>query len=464
MSAPPPIAKRADSATSTHSYRISGLIVLWITIGIIANLPVMAGDPSLAQMFVGVVGLTHCAVYFWRDGARRITAPGIYLLGSAIFAFYPGLSMVLDGKVYPPSASLAAINIAFWVQLILVHMFWEPRPTRDTPAVFYEDCSVTQRGAWIAVLLIAAGFLAVRVIPGDAAGVFGAAAVFVGAVLLSVSLFLRAGRISPFSYLIVTGAFFLFAEYLSGGFGRLILGSLGIAIVVAAAPRWRGFPKVALLVAFPPVLAYLAADRVQFTAGLNPNQSESVTGFESVISPFVRFSQTLLLETTGEIPHSWGASFFTALVAMVPRQLWPEKPVGFGAEVALFFSPSLAGTGHSELVLFYGEWVWAFGFLGLGLMIPVIGLVVRVLDNSMVRALAPAQFTSTSLLMATLMIVLAASIVDLFWGGAFTYVARIGPRVLIVGLLLVLAVPLRLAESRPLTPAASSYRRGREPR
>ncbi len=356
--------------------------------------------------------------------------------------------MVLDGKYYPPSASLVATNIAFWVQLVLVHLFWEPRPAKSTPVTFTDDNRIVRRGASIAVVLIATGFWAVRSFPSDTAGIFGTAAVFVGIVLLAVSLFLRSGRVGFASYILVGVAFMLFAVFLSGGFGRLILGSLGIAVVIAAAPRWRGLPKIGLLAGLAPVLVYLAADRVQFTAGLNPNQSSSVTGFESVISPFVRFSQTLLLETTNDIPHSWGSSFFTALVALVPRQLWPEKPVGFGAEVAMFFSPGLAGTGHSELVLFYGEWVWAFGFLGLFAMVPAIGWIVRSLDTAMINALAPQRVTVRSLLIATMTVILVASIVDLFWGGAFTYTARVGPRVLVIGLLLVFTMSLRSGDSK----------------
>lgn len=448
------IVREDKVAVLLQKYMVSPWMTFWAFAGIAANAIMLFGDhPERAQVSLGVLGVVHSVVYFWKDGGERITAPGVYLIGSGLFAFFPAIAMVVDARSYPDASTLVAVNIAYWVQMVLVHLFWEPRATELISRLYIDDKAVTNWGSAWAIALFSAGLLAARFLPG-VFGSLGGSAVFAGVVLLAVSLFRRPGRVAPFHYLLVAMGMLAYIEFVFEGFGRLNLGALGIAVVLAASPRWGFFLKLSVLFAFPPVLAYLAADRVAFTAGLNPNQDPSVTGLESVIGPFVRFSQTLLLESMGELPWTWGSSFLVALVALIPRSLWPDKPLGFGADVALFFRPELAGVGHSELVLFYGEWVWALGFVGLVVMVPVIGGAVRVLDAALLRTMAARTATRQNLLAATAAVLLAASLVDLFWGGAFTYVARVGPRVLVLG------VPLLAA----LLGVGTRQRRGADPR
>lgn len=435
------------------SYRVSPALAFWVFLGALANLPSAASDPPLAQVAVGLAGLLHCILAFWRDGGHRITAPGVYLIASGLFAFFPAIYLAAFAPTtYPNADTLLATNIAYWVQLILVHFFWETRRTPDVPVEFISDRRVTHWGAIWGIILIAGGtFAASRQLGGEST-LFVDAAVFAGIVLLATALFRREGRISVLPYLLVLAALIIYMEFVFTGFGRLRIGALGIAVIIALAPRWKRLPKVALLLAFPPVLAYLAADRVEFTASLNPAQGSNVTGLESVISPFGRFSQLLTVEGAGELMHHWGSSFVAAVTVLVPRWVWPDKPVGLGVELATYFRPELVGVGHSELALFYGEWIWSFGFLGLVLMVPVIGFLVRALDSALIRSTSAEVATRRTLLMVTMLIILAASIVDLFWGGAHAYAARVGPRILILGIPLVLGGMHKYA--RPATVAS----------
>lgn len=426
------------SLSGGASYLLSPTIIFWIFLALLANAPLFFDDDLAAQRLVAVIGILHGVVAYWRDGGARITAPGIYMIASGLFAFFPAMyHSIVDSSRFVDADWLLAVNIALWVQIVVYHFWWEPRPDRSVSVERIKDPHVTRWGTAWGFLLIAGGLVMTRLPLAE----FGLddAAVFVGIVLLSVSIFRRATRVGIFSYLLVAGAVLAYMEFVFTGFGRLRIAALGIAVVVAFAPTWkRKYAKMALLLAIPPVLMYLAADRVQFTATLNPNQSSRVTGLESLNAPFARFAQSLNVEQAGDIVHTWGSSFFASAVAFVPRQLWPDKPVGFGADLAAYFRPELAGSGHSELALFYGEWLWGFGFVGLLIMVPVIGWAIRALDNAMIRTEISSVLTRRNLLFVVMLIIFGASIVDLYWGGTFTFASRIFPRLMILGAVLLL--------------------------
>jgi hypothetical protein len=405
-------------------------VFVWIVLGALANLPLAGSEPQVAQLAVGLGGLVQAVRAYWRDGGRRISAPGMYMVASGLFVYFPAIYLYFDDPIiHGPAAFTAAVNIAFWSQLVMYFFIWEPRREQSVDLVSFDRGPLTTWGLWTGSLLVAAGVVFVRT-PLSSYGLDDGAA-FAGITLLAVSAFRRRGRIGIFSYLLVVAAFVVYLQFVFAGFGRLQIGALGIVLAAAAAHRWRGrIVKVALLLAFPPVLSYLAASRVAFSGALNPNQSASVTGLESAIGPFVRFAELIQFEIEGLIDHSWFHTFFAAAVALVPRQLWATKPIGFGAELADFFRPDLIGRGHSEAALFHGEWVFAFGFPGLIAMVAVVGVLVRWIDAASQRVSRSSGASRLDLLKIAALLILAASITDLIWGGAFTYVSRVGPRLM----------------------------------
>jgi len=415
---------------SSLPYRIAPAIFLWSALGALANVPLGTSHPQAAQLAVGVVGLAQAIQAYFRDGGSRISAPGMYMVASGLFVYFPAIYLFFDDPIiHGPADFVAAVNIAYWSQLVMYYLFWEPRQNLVVDVVEVERGPSTNWGMWAGALLVCLGVLLVRT-PLSSYG-FDDGAAFAGITLLAVSSFRRKGRITLLAYLLIAGAFLVYLQFVFAGFGRLQIGALGIAIAAAVAHRWKGRSvKLALLLAFPPVLSYLAASRVAFSGSLNPNQSASVTGLESAIGPFVRFAELLHLEVDGRIDHTWFHTFFAAAVAMVPRQVWPTKPVGFGAELADFFRPDLIGRGHSEAALFHGEWVFSFGLMGLLAMVVAVGFLVRWLDSAALASSRISGLTRLDLLKIAALLILAASITDLIWGGAFTYVSRVGPRLI----------------------------------
>ncbi len=395
------------------------------------------------QIWISILGLIHSAVGFWTHGGQRISAPGVALFGTGLFAYFPALTTALNPAGPHGGADLEqAVAIVFVAQAVMYAVFWCPEDRHLSGR--YQGPSGTRSRMVLAVgvLLLGGGAAASRIgLFGDLPLADGAA--YSGVVLLGVWA-LRSRAKAVFAYVVVGTAFLTYLEFVFSGFGRLRIGSMGLALAILLAYRWRGrLTKAVLLAATAPAISYMAGSRAEFNASITGERTE--TGLESVISPMVRFGQLLEMDAAGQFAHSWGTSFLTALVALVPRAIWPDKPIGFGAELGLLFRPELAAYGHSELALLHGEFLHAFGAFGLILFVAALGIFVRLVDRVLVLSMSKETSTLMASLLVSMGVIVAASIVDLIWGGAFTYVARAGPRILILGSLFIAVWTIRAA-------------------
>lgn len=431
------VVEARTAALPLWRYRIARIVTVWILLGLFANLPWAVGRDDVTQVAVGALGLIHSIVYFWRDGGQRITAPGIFLVSTGLFAFFPAVYMnYYDGLSHGPIDYVTAVNLVYWWQVAVFHFVWEPRRSADARVVSDADDGIARWGMGFGFVLFLLGVVGSTLEFMISVGLDDGASC-AGLVLFAVSAFRRQRRASWLSYAIVLLGFFVYVEFVFAGFGRLQIGALGLALAMAMAHRWHGRTvKTAMIAAFPPVLLYLAASRVQFTAGINPGQSDAVNGLESVVGPFMRFAELVQLDRLGDVMYTWGHSFFAAAVAFVPRALWPDKPEGFGRELAMFFSPHLAGTGHSEAALFFGEWLFAFGLGGIAAMAGAVSVVVLWLDRSLIYMNSIHVERRGDLLRISALMLLSASLTDLVWGGAFSYVTRVGPRLMSLALVI----------------------------
>jgi hypothetical protein len=300
------------------------------------------------------------------------------------------------------------------------------------------DPSVTRWSASVGFALLL-GAVSISLLVGDAALLVTAMG-FVGTILIALGL-LRGphpGR-WPLHLATIALAFGAYAHYLFDGYGRIILGSLGFGLVVVLAQRTRGrLVKLAVLLCAAPVLLILAKLRVQTVEGLHLGLPIQENGLESVVSPLNSLVILMNLNEAGLLPQVWGHTFWSALVALVPRGLWPDKPIGLGAELVPILSPHMVGTGHSEAALFFGEWLFNFGLPGLLLIVPVAGLVVRGIDRLLARVMSSSLNTRGSAVRYTAGIVAAVGLIDLNWVGTFSYAARTGSRMLVLAALVVL--------------------------
>jgi len=140
----------------------------------------------------------------------------------------------------------------------------------------------------------------------------------------------------------------------------------------------------------------------------------------------------------GTVPLAFGKTLLATLLIFVPRSVWPDKPVGFGAELGDFFRPDLIGTGFSEAALFTGEWVFNLGVAGIVIMVPFTAWAIGWADHWQHRSQARQVRTRHDLFVRASTVLISAGVLDLFWGGTFLFAARGGQRLVI--LLIIYAV------------------------
>lgn len=375
---------------------------------------------------------------FWRDGGRRITAVGLYNLAFAFFVGFSGLYQTVKAWTIDPGIPLfTALAICYFVQVVTWLLFWSSTaPHRLPPAAGQADGRTAGWAVKCGLVLLVLGVGMATVAPNSppVANPIG----FVGVVLLAVGLLRGPMARHTFVWgLVLLVAFAFYFTYLFNGFGRIVVGTLALALLVISAHRdQRPYTKLLVLGGAAPALLFLAGLRATGSQGSAAMVDQD--GFGSAISPLHSFAQLLRLNEVGLLPRGWGETFANAAVGLVPRALWEGKPIGFGSDLVAFLSPELVGTGHSAAALAHGEWLYNFGLLGLGLMVPVTGLAVRFIDRVLAWASSGPLTTPYAVGVYAGAIVTAVGLFDLLWVGSFTYVVRGGGRLLVLAAVILL--------------------------
>jgi hypothetical protein len=432
---------------------------LWLTLGLAAwTLDALVPGATTVDATAALSGLaTLFGLWvFWRHGDGRITATGMYNFAFALFVGFAGLYQVATSPQAASSGSLlVAVAWCYFLHVVTWLLFWANEPTPSPDDVPDSSPEVTRWAAWLGLFLLMAAVL-MRALGADSmflATVTG----FVGTTLLGVGL-LRgpSGHRWLYCSVAISAAFAAYAYYLFNGFGRIVLGSLGFGLLVVLAQRTRGkLVKLVVLLGAAPVLLTLAKVRILAVEQMRPDLPTRENGLESVVSPLRSFASLLDYNRMGLLPHGWGHTFWAALVVVVPRDFWPGKPIGFGAELVPFISPRMVGTGHSEAALFFGEWLFNFGLPGLLIMVPIAGIAMRGLDQLLARAMCLPLDSRGAIMRYTTALVATSGVMDLMWVGTFGYTSRIVFRLLILAA--VFAVFTRRAE--PARPRLLAVRR-----
>lgn len=434
----PPIlreySKKLLPVVSAHLFLLLGADALVL---LLQSASAMTAKEAILVICGG--SLLHGIWGFWQHGGRHFTAAGMVSFSFALFVGFAGIYSVTNyGPGADPARLLPAAAYSFSLQVILYYGWRQTDTPRHINTTHTSIPADTARwGSWVGLIMVGVSVTATNL--GAVSGVFNQFAVS-GAVLFSLSLFCgRSHFHHGLSAVITLVLVAVLASVIFTGFGRLQLGALGLGAAASAAYRFRyKLVKVVLLFATAPVLIYLAHRRVEFTAQLNVNQTGNVSGFESVISPLSRFGDLLYGSHNGTVDPHYLSSFFATLVAFVPRTLWPEKPPGFGAVLADYFYPGSSSHGYSAVALSQGEWVWAFGIAGPIIMLPVLGISVRMADRIANQCRSQQDMTISGLVKLAMLTVIISGMPDLLWGGTFNFITRSGLRILLLGLVLLM--------------------------
>ncbi|MFU8851389.1 hypothetical protein ACNAW0_10455 [Micromonospora sp. SL1-18] len=403
--------------------------VLWAALGVGAvglGATEDPGDTSRALILISLLALLLGVWVFWRDGGRAITAVGLYNLAFALFVGFSGLYQADDVAWTGLSRSLlTAVAFCYFTQVATWALFWRESVRLEARSPLPVNVGPLRWAVGVgAALLIAA--TATAMARPDSLPPLVEPAGFVGVLLMTAGLVRgRLRRQWVVWGVLLVGAMMLYFDFLFNDYGRIKLASLalGIAVLLAGGRNGR-WVKSGVLAFSAPALWFFAQLRV------DPTNDES--GLGSVMSPLREFARVLELNDLGGFPKGWGHTFWASLVALIPRGMWPGKPVGFGTEIVAYVRPELVDTGHSSAVLFHGEWVFNFGLLGLVAMVPVVGYALRGLDRLLVSCCSQGISDRRQVLWQVAVVVATTGMVDLMWVGSFTYVARVGSRLLVI--------------------------------
>jgi hypothetical protein len=420
--------------------------------------------PSMAGKRRAVVALSFLSItfglwLFWTHGGRRITAAGIWGLTNAVLLGGGALWALSATPNWPRADLLLALSIAYFGEILTYALFWSRRPERLSGRLKIDPGVARWGTMWGIIIILISTTLALQT--GDAAtlGLITAssglqflfsAGAFSGVVLLAASLLLGGGKgYSPWRFALIGFAFAVYALILFSGGGRLNLVALALCLVVFASRRFQArVIKSVVVVASVPTLLILGFIR-------NPDPT---TGLGSAFIPLPNFGRLLVLSQAGRLPLAWGSTFWTSVVGLVPRSIFPTKPIGFGAVLVPYLSPQNLGTNHSDAALFQGEWLFNFGLLGLLIMIPFVGWFVGRIDRWLTVLNSHPVLERRHLMALVAATILATGLVDLAWVGSFTFVVRSGASLATIGVLyLITRQPIkRPSRARSLSPRWST--------
>ncbi|MDW5330624.1 hypothetical protein [Plantactinospora sp. KLBMP9567] len=396
---------------------------------------------------------------YWRHGGTAVSAVGVYNFAFALFVGFAGLYL-LAGEADGESL-LRALVLCYFGHVTTWLLFWTKDPPPEPPGPRPVDPAFLRRLTWIGVLVTCGGAVTSLELVGSLRHLSQAAG-FVGALLVVIGLLDDERRPPLLGCLLAAGGFAL-SVVTSNSYGRLMLGSLGFALLIVIARRMRTrLVKALVIPASVPILLMMANMRMDAVRANHPGVQVTGTGLESVASPLEVFGTLLDHNDAGLLAHAWGHTFWAAVVSLIPRAVWPTKPPGFGAELVPILHPELVNSGHSDAALFQGEWLYNFGLIGLVLMVPIVGFAVRAADLFLARASARPLMGRHALLAYAAAVIVAAGLPDLAWG-TFTFTVRAGMRLAVLVVVWFLITDRRIGWPGPTLPLDTSGRRSPTP-
>jgi hypothetical protein len=143
-------------------------------------------------------------------------------------------------------------------------------------------------------------------------------------------------------------------------------------------------------------------------------------GVGSILVP-LKYTELVYEDIMSEnIQHLNGSSYLATVLFFVPRQLWDDKPVGFGKTLVEWYMPAYYDTGHSLAGTFLAEAIGNFGVLGL-VIAPILIFLMFKMGTFLISGKVLDFQGFTSLLVFSLFL---AGISDFVWGGSLIFISR----------------------------------------
>lgn len=411
--------------------------ILWAVAGLVGTLldqPVGMDGHSLSIVSLSMVTMGFGGWVFIRNGGTRITAAGLYCLASSFFVGFAGLWWWYRGA--DTDSVHVGVLVGWWTTFAMWLLFWQT-PGKHARLRLTSRAG-TRWGIRTGLLTCAVGVLLASAHVGSIVQLtLGGLSLVVVAMVLHWT---KGDKIVvPLILTVLVLGFFWFFTF--SGAGRLNIVSTGFVAVVLISLRLKtALVKAGVVLASVPALLALALVQNGYSAG-----STLDSGLGSVVNPLTYFGDLTQALGQGTFALGKGDSFVPTFLFFVPRALWPGKPAGLGSVLTGILKPGYQDSGYSLAALSQGEWFYNFGWLGLVIMVGVVGLAVRSLDKLLLRVCIVQS--RRDLLVMTAVLILVAAIPTFVWVGSFTYVSRTGQQ---LAVLVILAAPLA-SRTRSLT-------------
>lgn len=379
--------------------------------------------PSLVLSVFSLVSFFHC-------GRQTVNASSVASYGVLMFIGFPAsfgaLGLYSSGQAYTAQSLVTVVVLAFLFQAGLVLSSGRLPVSTGTSkfvARLADNPAVLSRVFRMSVVMFVLSLGSHAVNAGIAAAGFAWLAMLGGTIVT----FWSPGWAARLRGLVVVGVTFLAETGLSlGGFGRLNLAVLALSLTVVASLRMGNCSvKIATAAMTGPILVYLVNQRLAYLEserkGGFVDESE---GVGSVVGPFHSAGTIVEAVERGIVDLAWGKTLFNAAVTGIPRDLWPDKPVGFGREIVGITQPWMTSTTeHSDAGTFIGEAVWNFGVWLAPLYLIAFIVFIRILDRKLISVVDRAPDMATFLVLM-LVAVAAGTLLNIIWGSVSTAAAR----------------------------------------
>lgn len=407
-------------------------------------LALLAGGPHSEVLQVSIVSgsATAFCLYLFMRGGTLIQPSSIYFLSLAVFF---GLGGLVAAWMHPNSMSPSLVRAVVFGQAanLLTWAVWYRYRKSESPRKGGERTTGLVAlhyyffAAGAACLIVGTLVQASSVDAGPTPFVLA----YLGLVLITAALLEMRKRAATMVVSVAAlGLLLMFLDRFFSVEGRLRWATLALTILMLINFRLPRLWHKRLIVAC--LIPALVAGGMLRSEAPNANRVLFAgEGLGSLWTPVTTFGEMVRADegaSSRRLERQYGMTFASAAVAWVPRSLWEDKPVGFGAILTQHLAPGLVAQRHSMAALAHGEWYANFGWAGLVLMGGLTGMLIATLDRWQlaIRRLekgARRSFGSIAIALG------AAGLADYIWVGSHTFMARNGMAIAILGVIYVIS-------------------------
>jgi hypothetical protein len=386
-------------------------------------------------LFPAIVASLFSFYGFFVCGRRLVNASSAASYGVLMFIGFPAifgaLGLYSSSKSYTAESLIVVLMLGFLFQCGLVLASDQHPPSRQdwqqsVQKISYflaKNPSTLSHVLRLSIVMFLLFWVASIVGPGIAAAGFSWIAMLGGAIVA----FWSSRILTRFCGIAVVLVTFIVETGLAlGSFGRLNLAVLAISLLVIASLRMNSWmPKLTTAILTGPILTYLVNQRVEFLqAERGSGLVNEAEGVGSVVGPFHSAATIADAVIQNRIDLAWGETLFNAVVILIPRALWEDKPVGFGREIVEVTQPWLVSSAtFSDAGTFIGEAIWNFGIWLAPIYLLGFIVFIRLLDRRLERFLEQ-QPVFPEFLVLIMISVATGTTLNIIWGSASTAVIR----------------------------------------